>query len=1669
MTTTVMPPEQGETGWSLDAVDFMFCGRSEPAAHVPITQVDEFGGQEEEEVIAPLPKLSSIEAAIALVGAIDGEDDSFRNKAIWPELKAESYMPGTTAKVRFEDNVNALKLVRQLAAEGRQASTDERAALLKYGGWGALSHVFEKDWKTATKNTAEADLLDSICEKSWVESMRASVNSAFYTHPRVVEEVWQAVEHLGFKGGRILEPAGATGLFLQGMPAAIAARSTISLVEIDPASAAIAQCLYGEFGVKVHAKGLEEVSVPPDHFDLVIGNVPFGNFKVADTRNVPYKGWSIHNWFLARSVELVRPGGLVAIITSRHTMDAFGAEDVRQWVANRARLLGAFRLPPTAFDAFAGTTTTTDLLIFQRKAMGEGAASQSEVPWMSAHAQLPEVLCAPGGTLSQTVYSRPTGSGEVTAKFNEYFATLPSNVLCKAVLRLGKYGPETHYKTDGDIETVMDSLRDRCQATLRRGTYQPMEPVAQLQSAPQFGEVEDCGKTPAGTLLLQDNKIHFATGDALLDVDSMYNGLPRDRLLAMMDIRAAANAVLEHQARSEDDVLLGSLQQELNRLYDGFVAKFGYLSGLANARLMREDPSWPRLLGLEIWDEDAEAYRKADVFYRRTVRQSRRPEKVDSLSDALAVSLEAHGAIDLVDMATRLGTSAANVVRQLSSDGLAFKDPQTRCWVPADEYLSGAIRTKMLHAEAAGSYYQSNVEALKKALPRELGPSEVIVKLGAPWVPADVIAQFACELVEASPGTVNVGYDAASTVWSLEAGGGRDMSWVGSKAANTSTWGTPEKCALELIRLTLNLKSAKVMGTTPDGKTYVRVTETHAAKEKQQLIADRFEKWVYECDTRRNRLLKLYNEKFNQIVERKFDGSHLVLPGMSDYRAPRPAQKAAIWRGVCGGNMLLWEAVGAGKTLMLSSIAMELRRLGKASKPLIVVQNSTLEEFTAEFMRIYPNAKVLMASKEMLEGKKRRTFVTRVATGDWDAVIMAHSTFERIPLSPEQRERYLEDLKDEVREALLLAKSGERRTVKQIEARIKNMEASTADMLKVADANSVFFDALGVDYLLVDEAHAFKAVPRVSKMERVAGLPQRVSRRAFDLQMKSRIVMLMRGGREEGLVLSTATWLSTSLAEIHTAQILLQPNTMKAMGLYEFDAWSATFGKVVTGLEVAPDGSGFRMATRYAAFQNTPELMAILRLVAEIKTRADLNLPVPGVRWGKPQVCSLPATPQLKAFTANLVERAEQIRHGGVKPTDDNMLKVAMDGRNAALDLRLVGLGHDCGGGGKLDAVANNVMRIWEERSTQANWLQLVFSDIGVPGGARFDIYSALRSTLINRGMPAELIEFVHDHPKGAARTRLLRRARAGQIAVLLGSTEELGTGTNVQDLLRAIHQIDVPWNATAVEQRDGRGLRPGNTLEEIELWRYVIEGSFDAYSWNLINVKAGFTAQLLKQDASVRVVEDLSMGSMSYAEIKAIATGNPVMMEKAQLDAKIQQLKMSRGHWEDERWRASQDIETCKRTIDAFDEDLAGAKRAEKAAKAAYEKSNFAWLAGLLQKFKKHWQGNHFGLELYTMIYGGKTYRGIRCESFVWKGQMLEDSSVEALQAALNAMKESPQQVQWRFDMAKSDLKRLTELDSQPWPKEQELQEAQARVAQICAELDLDKNEEGAVEEADA
>jgi len=1416
-------------------------------------------------------------------------------RTLWPQLVDDGVLYPLGAVAKFEANLTAVDTLQRLDAEQRAPVDDERQALQRYTGWGGLPMSFNLETDDTAWAARGRQLQDLLPTEDY-ESARASVNNSHYTEIHVIEAMWQAIRGFGFSGGRVLEPAAGIGHFIGAMPTELAACSHVTAVEIDRLSGRILQALYAPGGADIRIAPFEKTALPDNWFDLVIGNVPFGKYQVADQSNRAYARYSIHNYFISRALDLVRPGGLVCLITSSHTMES-RQETVRRYLASQAHLLGAIRLPKGAFAGIAGTDVQTDILFLRKRQRAEAVDAE----WLNVTAVTDELR-------------HPSAHRDRYLPINSWYTRHPEFCIGRIRNESNGYEEIPTAVFEGDLKAA---LRERV-ALLPTAVFEPVQhAVAPLRVVVPA----ETGARP-GSFRLHQGRLHRVERAELIDVHDQLNATQRGRINGMCAIRDHARVLLDAQLEDEGDGRLGHLRAMLNGTYDRFVAKYGCLTARANALAFRRDPDYPLLLSLEHYDEESGTARKAALFTQRTLSRVAEPNRAGEPSEALAASVQWRGRVDPAYMAGLLEAPEAEVLKALADGGYIFQDPMDGSWKTADDYLSGNVKTKLKQATLSGPAYRRNVEALDKVQPEDLLPAAIEPRLGAVWVPAHDVEAFVQEILELKD--CKVAYSAEAGAWSVTYG-----EWEARQNVRvTQEFGTSRMNAIELVQCALNVQVPTVRDRDPvTDKYHVNPDETLAAREKLGLVKERFATWAFSETERRERLCRIYNDLFNATRPRHFDGSHLKLPGFSRCFELHPHQPNAVWRIVQSGNTGLFHVVGAGKTAVCVIAGMELRRLGFSNKPCHVVPNHMLAQYTAEFVRLYPNASVLMATKEDLEGDRRRELVSRIATGDWDAVVITHSSFERIKLSPQFTEGYIKEIIHELEMAVRAEKSNDRsnRIVKQLEAMKKSWQARLEKLSADSKKDDLLtWEQLGIDWLFVDEAHIHKNLYRFTKMTRVAGLPLTSSERAFDLFLKTRYTMQRHGNAQRGVVFATATPVANTMAEIHTMMRYLQPNRLEELGLQQFDAWAATFGESVTALEIAPDGSGYRMHTRFARFINVPELMAVFGEVADIRTAEMLDLPVPKLRGGKPRIVACPASPSLKAFVQSLVLRSEAIRNGEVDPKDDNMLAVTTDGRKAALDFRLVAPTARFDENGKVAACVREVHAIWQ-RTMDFRGAQLVFCDLSSPkGGKAFSVYDDLRARLMAAGIPEKEIAFVHDADTDAQKATLFKAIREGRVRVLLGSTAKMGVGTNVQTRLVALHHLDAPWRPCDVEQREGRILRQGNLSEDVEIFRYVTQQSFDSYSWQTLETKARFIAQVMAGDKGIRSLEDVELAALSYAEVKALASGNPLVIEKAGVDAEVARLATLFSVWRNQRYANESEVSRLPMMIEALENKIA-------------------------------------------------------------------------------------------------------------------------------------------------
>jgi len=1375
--------------------------------------------------------------------------------SLWPDMPDALWERKFSPAARYEMNVKALKVAAGLAP-GAKPSQSDAEALNLFTGWGALPDHLGSSYTSLPNIKAQREDALKTLGKTGFESASKALLSSFFTPPALARAVWKGIEALGFAGGRILEPSAGAGMFLAQMPKSIADRSQITAIELDESTATVLRSLYAPYGVQVTQGAFEATVLPPGYFDLVVTNVPFGAFGVAERRAVPYKEFLIHDYFIARALELVRDGGLVAVLVSSGTMEKY-RDDARCYFASKAKLIEAVRLPNSAFKVFAGTEPTVDLLVFQRLRKSEAANGDAWRECTSVTSSLPGV--------------------DLNTRLNAWFQQHRDRLLGAWTKIRQQYGEarEACLPDGSDYLARLDAIM----ASLPR-VY---EAAAAAPNAP----VQITGFDPTllpGSFVLDGDNVHVVSTSGLaVPCDAKMTSADRERIVGMVAVRDAATALVRADAAEGTEHV--ALRATLNQAYDAFRQKFGPLTRAVNLRAFHGDPAVPVLRALEKLDDKGNAV-KAEVFERRTVNAATLVAQCDSPQAAIPVSLAHHGRLvpELIGSLCKMEPLAA--MAQLLAVGAAFHDPVTQQWETATAYLSGDVKTKLEQAKAAGTDYAPNVEALEAVQPVPLTEKQIGARIGATWIPVDVYAAF-MESEILSVGTkASVSVNSLTGTWDVSPGRG-----YAATVAARNKYGTGDADVIQLFKMALNQRLPLINKPDPADHTK-RVkddTATLEAREKQQALKDRFAQWLWENTDRAAKLVECYNATFNRHVARKYDGSHLTLPGFSNLYTLRPNQKDGVWRIVSSDtNTLLGHKVGAGKTLTMICAGMELKRLGMASKPCFVVPNNALDDFSTEFIKAYPAANVLIATEKDFNGDARGHFLARVAMANWDGIVMTHSSFERIRAGDDIVNEFIQERLNELQMASGVAKDN--RTAKAIERRKAMWEAKLAKLVnaKGSKDDALSFAQLGIDWLFVDEAHYFKNLVRVSNMDRIAGLPDSDSQRAFDMLLKVRYIQSVQRGR--GVCFATGTPIANSMAEMHTMQTFLQPQRLADAGVASFDAWAANFGEVVTSVEVAPDGSGYRMNSRFARFINLPDLLGMFHDVADIRTAEMLDLGEPD--YDKDTI-AVPASQELKDVVAAIVDRAELVHKRQVKPDVDNMLKITTDGRMAALDLRLVGVTQPAGG--KVDKLVENVARIHRE-TTSIRGAQVVFCDLGTPGGKTFCVYDAVRQGLILAGVPEAEIAYIHEATTHASRKAMTQSVSAGKVRVIIGSTQRLGVAANLQHRLVALHHLDAPWRPADVEQREGRILRQGNSNARVRIFRYATEGSFDAYIWQTLETKARFIAQVMVGENISRTAEDVELAALTYAEVKAIASCNPAVLEKVAVDAKVAKLSILRS-----------------------------------------------------------------------------------------------------------------------------------------------------------------------------
>ena len=1555
-------------------------------------------------------------------------------------------------KERFRRNIMAIQLLKKCQEENRFATPEEQIILSKYVGWGGLSEAFDENNSAWATEYLE---LSSVLTPEEYASARESTLTAFYTPPEVITAIYKAMEQMGFKEGNLLEPSCGIGNFIGMLPDAMQ-DSKIYGVELDRISAGIAQQLYQKSTIA--AQGFEETNLPDSFFDGVVGNVPFGDFKVLDKRYDKHK-FLIHDYFFAKSLDKLRPGGVMALVTSKGTMDKETLA-VRKYIAQRAELLGAIRLPNNTFKGNAGTEVVSDILILQKR----DRLIDIEPDWIHLD------------------------TDENGIKMNSYFVQHPEMILGEMKMVSGRFGMEATcvpYE-NADLAAQLDEAVANIHGEITE--YEAEEELEEEDnSIPADPAVRNFSYT------VVDDKIYYRENSRMTPVE--VSATAENRIKGMIAIRNSVRTLIELQTEDYPDSEIKAEQERLNRLYDTFSGKYGLINSRANTSAFSQDSSFSLLSALEIIGEDGELERKADMFSKRTIKPHTPVTSVDTASEALAVSLGEKATIDMDYMMELSGKSENEIFEDLK--GVIFLNPLYEYgnsyepkYLMADEYLSGNVREKLKIAKNSAELYPEdykvNVEALQKVQPKDLTASEISVRLGATWLPPDDVQEFIFHLLETpryAQWNIKVHFSPFTSEWNIE---GKSYDKGNVRAYNT--YGTSRINAYKIIEETLNLKDVRIFDYIEDDegkkKAVLNKKETAIAQSKQEMIKQEFQDWIWSDPERRERLCKSYNEKFNSVRPREYDGSHIIFNGMNPEIELREHQKNAVAHILYGGNTLLAHAVGAGKTFEMVAAAQESKRLGLCNKSLFVVPNHLTEQWAAEYLQLYPAANILVATKKDFETKNRKKFCGRIATGDYDAVIIGHSQFEKIPMSIERQRAILEQQLEEITGGIaeLKRNRGENFSIKQLEKSKKSIRQKLDklnDQTKKDDV--VTFEELGVDRLFVDESHYYKNLYLYTKMRNVGGIAQTEAQKSSDLFMKCRYLDEITGGR--GTVFATGTPISNSMVELYTIQRYLQYNTLVKNGLQHFDAWASTFGETITAVELTPEGTGYRAKTRFAKFYNLPELMAMFKEIADIKTADMLNLPVPEAKYHN--IAVKPSEMQ-KEMVASLAERAEQVRGGGVDSSVDNMLKITNDGRKLALDQRMLNDMLPDFEGSKINACVDNIYRIWKENADKKS-AQLVFCDLSTPkNDGTFSVYNDIRKKLIERGIPESEVKFIHEADTDMKKKELFQKTRKGEVRVLLGSTQKMGAGTNVQDKLIALHDVDCPWRPSDLEQRSGRIVRQGNENPQVDIYRYVTEQTFDAYLYQLVEGKQKFASQIMTSKSPVRSAEDIDETALSYAEIKMLATGNPYIKEKMDLDIQVQKLKMLKSNFLSEKYGLedkvikfypqqiaylksrveglTKDVETAKLHPRPIDEQplgmmVSGVSYSEKAeaGQAIINtcKSMNSPDAIPLGEYRGFQMELYFDTvqRNYVVKLKGETSRDVPLGDDSHGNIVRIDNGIERFEETLADTKNSLENTEKQFETAKQEIEK-------PFAKEEELRAKTARLDELNILLNMDKKE---------
>ena len=1548
-------------------------------------------------------------------------------------------------KAKYKANMEAIHLLQTLEKEERLATPEEQEILSRYVGWGGIPQAFEENNSSWANEYLE---LKNTLSPEEYSAARASTLNAFYTSPTVIRSMYEALENMGLKQGNILEPSCGVGNFMGLIPESMS-KANMYGVELDPVSGRIAKQLYQKN--KIVVQGFEETSYPDSFFDCVIGNVPFGAYQVSDRRYDRHH-FMIHDYFIAKSLDLIRPGGVVAVVTSSGTLDKQNPA-VRQYIANRAELLGAIRLPNNAFQRNANTSVVSDILFFQKR----DRASIEEPEWLNLK-EIPEGYSV-----------------------NAYFAEHPEMVLGDFTTESTQYGKQEVTVKPKEGITLEEQLKEAIRnihGTIKELELSDTELEEDVVFIPADPEVKNFSFT------VVDDEVYYRENSVMNRME--LPAMTAERVKGMVKIRDITNELIQCQMEEGSDEQITKLQGKLNEEYDTFTAKYGLLSSNANKRAFSQDSSYCLLTSLEFLDDKGELKRKADIFSKRTIRRAETVTSVDTASEALAVSIGERAGVDLSYMSQLSGKTEEELTEELA--GVIFKNPIGEKWEPSDEYLSGNVREKLQTAKQFAEdhpEYQVNVQYLEQVQPKDLDASEIEARLGATWISEDYITRFMAETFHTPRyyigSKVKVQYAEVTGQWNVM---GKNVDSYGN-ALVTSTYGTQRANAYRLLEDALNLRDTKIYDTVQDADGEHRELnrkETMLAQQKQELIKEEFKEWIFKDLHRREDLCKIYNERFNSIRPREYDGSHIQFVGMNPEITLMPHQKNAVAHVLYGNNTLLAHCVGAGKTFQMIAAGMESKRLGLSQKNLYVVPNHLTEQWGSDFLRLYPGANILVATKKDFEPANRKRFCSRIATGDYDAVIIGHTQFEKIPLSKERQIAMLEDQIADITFSIEEAahQAGQNYTIKQLEKTKKSLQTR---MKKLNDQTRkddvVTFEQLGVDRLFVDESHSFKNLFLYTKMRNVAGISQTDAQKSSDMFMKCRYMDELTGGR--GITFATGTPVSNSMTELYTIMRYLQYDTLMRMGMGHFDSWAATFGETVTAIELSPEGTGYRAKTRFARFFNLPELISIFKEAADIQTSDMLNLPVPEAEFINEV---LKPSEEQQDMVAAFSERAESVRAGMVNPTEDNMLKITNDGRKCALDQRLLNELLPDAEKSKVNTCVENAFQVWDEGKADRT-TQLIFCDLSTPkGDGTFNVYDDVRNKLAARGIPKEEIAFIHEYNTEAKKAELFAKVRAGQVRILMGSTPKLGAGTNVQDRLIALHHLDCPWKPSDLEQQEGRILRQGNQNDKVKIFRYVTENTFDAYMWQILENKQKFISQIMTSKSPVRACEDVDDTALSYAEIKALATGNPHIKEKMDLDVQVSKLKLLKANHTSQIYRLESDIaKNFPVQISALKERIAGMQVDSQVVKSVDLQDNdtFAMTVGNVLYEDKKEAGEALiaacaGLK--TVSTGGKVgeYHGFTLSASYnmfsnafeltvkgkcsYKLEIGKDpvGNMQRIHNTLSSIDRKLTESEQKLETVQQQLATAQEEVKKPFPKETELNEKMERLSELNALLNMDE-----------